>query len=178
MRTTTTRPGILLASALVLGAAASTAAIAPGAGAVSAPTWKSERGIVTECHGRAHGLRAYASVYENSRCGNSVQVVLGNPDKGNGNGRSTDDAFLVDGHLRAGVKVAGKRAVVKGTVTRVGARQHVEEQYDDGGQLIEVKGYHRALDTDLVLRYDGTRVPLTCDTAFFYNLKVKKTPIQ
>jgi len=66
---------------------------APAAQAAS-PEWKTERGIVLECQGEAHGLRVWTSVYENQRYGNVVQVVIGDPDDGNGSSKNTDETSL------------------------------------------------------------------------------------
>jgi hypothetical protein len=166
----------LAAAGLLLSALAGTVATGATAGA-AAPEWKTERGIVIECTGEAHGLRVWTSVYENQRYGNTVQVVLGDPDDGNGNSRNSDEKFLVDGVLRASVKVDGTRAVIKGTAERYGARTKVYEEYEDAGFLIKTRGFHRQLETDLVAKYDGKTVPLTCDPAFYYDLEVKKIPI-
>jgi hypothetical protein len=95
---------------------------APAAQAAS-PEWKTERGIVLECHGEAHGLQVWTSVYENQRYGNVVQVVIGDPDDGHGNSKDTDEKFLVDGVVKASVKVDGKRALVEGAAERHGPRR-------------------------------------------------------
>ena len=147
------------------------------AGPAQAAEWKSERGNVIECHGRKAGLQVRATVYENHRYGNTVQVGFGDPDSGKAGMRKTDQKFLVDGVLRATVQVDGKRAVIKGSAQRYGARIPVSESFDDGGYLVQTRGYQRLLRTDLVAKYDGKVVPLTCDPAFYYNLEVKKTPI-
>jgi hypothetical protein len=148
----------------------------PAAQAAS-PEWKTERGIVLECQGEAHGLRVWTSVYENQRYGNVVQVVIGDPDDGNGSSKNTESKFLVDGVVKASVKVDGKRALVEGAAERHGARTKVYEQVSDAGFLIKTRGFHRPLLTDMGFRYAGTYVPLVCDTAFFYDLEVKKIPI-
>jgi uncharacterized Zn-binding protein involved in type VI secretion len=142
-----------------------------------AAEWKTEKGIVVECHGHKPGFTVRTTVYENSRYGNTVQVGLGNPDADRDGMRQTDEKFLVDGFLRATVQVEGKRAVIKGTATRVGARIPVSESFDDGDMRIDSRGFQRKLRTDLVAKYDGKIVSLTCDTAFYYNLEVKRTPI-
>ena len=59
---------------------------------------------------------------------------------------------------------------------RVGKRKHVHEEYDDAGNHIVADGYHRRLANDLVLKYDGSTVPLTCAPAFRYDLQVTTTP--
>jgi hypothetical protein len=149
---------------------------APAAQAAS-PEWKTERGIVLECHGQAHGLRVWTSVYENQRYGNVVQVVIGDPDDGHGNSKDTDEKFLVDGVVKASVKVDGKRALVEGAAERHGPRTKLYEEYEDAGFLIKTRGFHRQLVTDMGARYGGKSVPLACDTAFVYDLEVKKIPI-
>jgi hypothetical protein len=149
---------------------------APVAQAAS-PEWTTERGIVLECQGKAHGLRVWTSVYENQRYGNTVQVVIGDPDAGNGSSKNSDGRFLVDGVVHASVRVDDKLAVIKGTATRHGARSKVYEEYEDAGYLIKTRGFHRQLETDLVATYAGKTVPLTCDPAFYYDLEVKKIPI-
>jgi len=149
---------------------------APAAQAAS-PEWTTERGIVLECQGEAHGLRVWTSVYENQRYGNVVQVVIGDPDDGHGSSKDTEEKFLVDGVVKASVKVDGKRALVEGAAERHGARSKVYEQFDDAGFLIKTRGFHRQLVTDMGFRYAGKSVPLACDTAFVYDLEVKKIPI-
>jgi hypothetical protein len=174
-KTGLTRRG-LAATGLLATTVTSLLATGPAAQA-AAPEWKRERGIVVECTGDAHGLHIWTSVYENHRYGNTFQVVVGDPDDGHGNVRNTEDRFLVDGAVKATVLVDGKRAVVKGTAERVGPRTKVYEEYDDAGFLVKTRGFHRQLRTDLIARYAGTTVPLTCDPAFSYDLEVKKIPV-
>lgn len=132
-----------------------------------------EKGIVLECTGRAHGLAAYVNLYENDAYSNYVQVIL-NDDPAHA--KSREPAEILDaGEIRTGVRIAGKRARVTGTATRVGPRRHVHEEYDDAGQHIVADGFHRRLAHDLVLRYDGTTVPLRCQPAFYYSLNVTST---
>ncbi len=173
MNSTTSR-GLAAAGLL---ATALTGAVVTSAPAHAGPGWERERGIVIECTGKAQGVRVWTSVYENRPYGNTVQVVIGDPDDGNGNLRNTDERFLVDGSVKASLTVNGKKAVVKGTAERYGARTKVYEEYDDAGFLIKTRGFHRKLRTDLVAKYAGTVVPLTCDPAFYYDLEVKKIPV-
>jgi len=123
-----------ITTSLGLAAAGLLATALAGAPAHAAsPQWKSERGIVLECLGEAHGLQVWTSVYENQRYGNVVQVVIGDPDDGNGSSKNTDDKFVVDGVVKASVKVDGKRALIEGVVQRHGARTKVYEEYEDAG---------------------------------------------
>ena len=169
-----TRRGIAVAGLL---ATALIGIVQVPAAQAAAPQWVRERGIVLECAGDAHGVQVWTSVYENQRYGNTVQVVIGDPDDGNGNSKDTEEKFVVDGVVKATVKVDGKRALVEGAVRRHGARTPVYEEYADAGFLIKTRGYHRQLLTDMGARYAGTYVPLACDTAFVYDLEVKKIPI-
>ena len=148
------RRGFAAAAGLLVTALAAVAHV-PAAQA-AAPEWKRERGIVLECAGDAHGLQVWTSVYENHRYGNTVQVVIGDPDAGNGASKSSEDKFVVDGVVKATVKVDGKRALVEGAVQRHGARTPVYEEYADAGFLIKTRGYHRQLLTDMGFRYAGT----------------------
>jgi hypothetical protein len=164
-----------LATAGLLATAATT--VVALASPAQAAEWKSERGNVIECQGRKAGVTVRTTVYENHRYGNTVQATIGDPDLDIDGARQTTDKFLVDGVLRAVVNVDGKRLVVKGTAARYGARIAVSESFDDGDMTVSTRGYQRLLRTDLVAKYDGKVVPLTCDTAFYYNLEVKRTPI-
>jgi hypothetical protein len=158
-------------------AAALASVIGPTAAQAAAPKWRAERGIVIECQGDEHGVQVWTSVYENQRFGNTVQVVVGDPEDGNGSQRSTDEKFLVDGSVKASLQVGGQRAVILGTAERFGARTKVYEQFDDAGFLVKTRGFHRQLRTDLVAKYAGATVPLTCEPAFYYDLEVKKIPV-
>ena len=142
-----------------------------------ATTTEREFGIVMECTGGADGLQAYASLYENQRYGNYVQVVLGDPNAGNGVDKKVKRAFLANGEVRAAVTVDGTKAKIRGTAAKVGKKKHVHDELDDAGYHVTSDGTHRRLRNDLVLSYDGTVVPLTCGTAFAYDLTVTKTPI-
>jgi hypothetical protein len=172
MNSTTSRG---LAAGLLTAAVAGV--LAPSAAQAAAPEWKAERGIVIECQGDKHGVQVWTSVYENQRFGNAVQVVIGDPEDGKGSQRSTDEKFLVEGLVKASLTVGGKKAVVLGTAERSGARTKVYEQFDDAGFLVKTRGFHRQLRTDLVAKYAGTTIPLTCDPAFYYDLEVKKIPV-
>jgi hypothetical protein len=76
------------------------------------------------------------------------------------------------------VQIGGEVATVTGSVVRQGPKSRVREEFDDAGQLILTRGWHRQLGTDLTLSYGDVTVPLTCDNAFAYHLHVTKTPIE
>ena len=129
-----------------------------------------ERGVVIECTGTHRGREVRTTVYENSRNPSFRQVAIGEAVAG---GDTTGDLWQA-GRVDASTKVAGKRARITGTAVRTGPRTPVHEEHDDAGQHITVDGFHRALRTDLVLRYAGRTVDLTCDPAFFYDLQVTR----
>ena len=139
------------------------------------PSTERERGIVLECTGEADGLAVYASLYENDKYVNVLQVVLG--EDGNGKSKQVERNFLEDGKVRARITIDGARAKIRGTAELVGKKTPVHEEHDDAGYLITVDGTHRRLATDLVLTYDGATVPLTCDPGFRYDLMVTKEQI-
>ncbi|MGZ8745291.1 MAG: hypothetical protein ACXWXO_20440 [Nocardioides sp.] len=160
-------------SALIgLGAASPAVSVTPDA-APATTTTEHEKGNVIECTGRVHGKDVYASVYENNLYANVIQVVIGEK----GNSREVADGFLTDGVVRGSVKVAGARAVVKGTAHRVGKKKPVHEEMDDAGQHITIDGFHRRLANDLSITHRKKTEPLTCDNAFYYDLTVTKEDI-
>ena len=59
---------------------------------------------------------------------------------------------------------------------KIGKRTHVHEELDDAGNHVVSDGWHRRLENDLMLRYAGKTVGLTCGPAFSYRLEVTKTP--
>lgn len=166
--------GFLTAAALTVGSAPATAMQPDEPGASSTHR---ERGIVLECRGTLDGKAVYTSLYENDMYGNWFQVVLGDPDAGNGKSRNVKREILEDGKVRASISIDGAKAVVRGTASKVGKKKHVHEELDDAGFFIVNDGTHRRLRTDLAFEYDGKATRLSCDPAFAYNLKVTKTPI-
>lgn len=163
----------VLATAATIGLAAAPSGFARADGG-GGQTVTRERGIVVECTGRHAGHDVWVSVYENDRHVNVFQVVLSE-----GDGKSVErPAGFWDGRdVRAGMRMHGKRVVVKGTAVKVGRRVRVHEETDDAGHHVVSEGFHRRLRTDLVMRYGVKSVRLTCDPAFYYSLKVTRTPI-
>lgn len=159
-------------AALALGQSPATALAADGA-----TKTHRERGIVMECRGDLGGAAVYASLYENDRYGNVLQVVLGDPDDGNGRSKRVKRPILADGKVRASITIDGAKARIRGTAAKVGRKRAVHEELDDAGYHVVNQGTHRRLRSDLVLAYRGDVVDLSCDPAFAYALKVTRTPI-
>jgi hypothetical protein len=176
----TSRRTVGLTTAVAATALTGLGLLSPAAGATARtaePVTTTERGVVLECTGSRHGLDAYVSLYENNLHGNVVQVIL-DGDPARAASREPRD-ILSAGEVRTGVRIGEHRVRIRGTAHRVpvSKRTPVHEVMDDAGQHIVVDGFHRRLVNDLVLRYDGTRVPLTCAPAFAYRLTVTKTDI-
>jgi hypothetical protein len=161
---------VLATSALIgLGAA--------GPANAGTTTTTNERGNVIECTGTINDRAVYVSVYENNTYANVIQVVIGDDEDQVGSSREVADGFIDHKRVHGSLKVGQKRAVVTGRASRFGPKIPVHDQYDDAGQLITVDGIHRRLRTDLQLTWGRAAAPLTCDTAFFYNLQVTKEDI-
>lgn len=143
--------------------------------ATAVPETRTERGVVLECSGTLGGRPVHASIYENDTYGNVLSIAIGDPERGGAvNGKDTTASLWSGRTVRAGVKVAGRRAVVSGSARPVGGRRPVHDEFDDAGQHVVADGYHRRLRTDLVLTHGRRTTPLTCDSAFLYDLTVTK----
>lgn len=173
MRTTTATLALAATTALIgLGTTTATA-LAPAETAAPQPV--RERGILLQCTGEAAGHSAFVELYENDPYLNRVEVVI-DEDPTLAMSREPRDLYA-QGEIRTGVTIAGKPARITGTAKRVGPKKRVHEVYDDAGEQIVADGYHRRLAYDVTLRYDGASFQLTCDPAFYYNLKVTRTDI-
>ncbi|KAA1428737.1 hypothetical protein [Nocardioides antri] len=134
-----------------------------------------ERGIVLEGTGTWRGQPVQVFVYENNKYGNSLQIVVGDPDGkhaiGAGQGR---DAYVIDGVLNVGLDVAGHLAVVKGSVTETRHSKRVTEPSPDG-ELIKSTGTRTRLLVDATFKYRGKTVDLRFPKAFEYDLESKRS---
>jgi hypothetical protein len=134
-----------------------------------------QRGVVLEGSGLAGDLPVAVTVYENSLHGNSIQVVLGDPDNG-GHIGSVEQAepFVVDGVLNATVDIDGQKVELTGTVEEAGRATKVIEPIQDAGEQIISKGTHTQLFTDITLMFDGKSAALEFAPAFAYDLEIRK----
>lgn len=130
-----------------------------------------ERGIVLEGAGTWRGRPVKVFVYENQHFGNSLQMVVGDPDGkhaiGAGGGR---DAYVVDGVLNVGLDIGGDLAVVKGTVEGNGAPKPATAEAPDG-ELVSSTGTHTPLLVEATFEYRGETVDLQFAKAFEYDLR-------
>jgi hypothetical protein len=69
-------------------------------------------------------------------------------------------------------------ALVSGTYELTGNAAPVRQPaIRDDGFIIVSTGTNTALSTDLTLQYADTTIPLTCDTAFAFDLTTRRQPI-
>ena len=139
------------------------------ASAGSAPASHRERGVVLECTTTLAGRHVSVSLYENSRFGNEVQVVLDHGD-GPGNGRSQQERLVRAGAVDTTIRVAGRPVHITGTATRTAAVKRVRATHEDTTAV----GTHRRLRTDLDVTYRDRTAVLDCQRAFRYDLKVTR----
>lgn len=133
-----------------------------------------EKGLVIEGHGKNGSRTAYVSVYENNLFGNHLQVSINDKHFGS---KVTEKAFVTDGVLVAKVMVNGYRAVITGTVAENGEPSELREVMNDNNYKIITKGTNQPLLVDAKLTYRGRTYRLAADTAFAYDLTVKKVPL-
>lgn len=163
----------LLAAGLVGGGAA----FASTAAAASSTTH--ERGDVLECHGRWKAYRVLVTVYENDVYGNHLQMVLRDGTKILGGGGETDRNLVRGDRVSASMPLEGEhRGRVRGDAVLQPGKEPVHEEFDDAGQHVVIDGWHKQRTTDLTFAYRGTAKPLTCETAFRYDLTTEKTDIE
>ena len=146
----------------------------PASVAASPTSVEIQRGVVLE----GYGDGAFVTVYENSRYGNSLQVVLGDPDEGGHVGYvEQSDPVVVDGVLTVTLDIDGFPAELSGTVTPTGRPERLVEPMQDAGEQLVTRGTHTRLLTDITLSYRGTVVSLAFDPAFAYDLEVRRTTL-
>jgi hypothetical protein len=137
-----------------------------------------QRGIVLEGSGMAGDLSVAVTVYENSLYGNSIQVVLGDPDSGGQIGfLEQAEPFVVDGVLHATIDVDGRAVDLTGTVEETGRTTKVTEPIQDAGEQVVSKGTHTQLLTDVAVSIDEDSVALEFAPAFAYDLEIRKVAL-
>ncbi|HSA51448.1 MAG TPA: hypothetical protein VLH10_15250 [Yinghuangia sp.] len=180
----TAKAAAIVALGAALATAAPTAAHAAGGGAGTVTV---ERGHALSCSGAAEGVSAYVELYENSAYGAHANVVVETPsgEYGGGFGPETTSLFK-RGSVQADVEIgplgeepAGDRytLVVEGTYERAGRPERVDEVIEDAGQRIVTKGRKSPLAAQVSVTVLGKTVPLSCDTAFAFDLVVRRTSL-
>jgi len=144
-----------------------------------APGVTRERGVLLECRGTLGERQVIVNLYENRTHGNFLEIQVGEGGGADevGVSRESDRRFVRGTKVRAGAKLAGKKATITGTAKPTGKVKKVHEVVEDAGERIVSTGTHRLLKPRVTFTYDGESTKLTCDPAFIYKLKVTKTSI-
>jgi hypothetical protein len=175
MRTTTLLRSAATVAALAaagLGVAGAALAVTPSEHAGPRTSTETQRGVVLECAGDG----ARVDVYENGTYGNTLVVIVGDPDLDQFGSIERTDPFVLDGAIDETVEVrGGHTATVTGTVAATGRPTRITDPVQDAGEQIVSRGSHQPLTTDLVVTVDGAAVPVTCDPAFAFDLEVRRT---
>ena len=123
-----------------------------------ASTVERQTGTVLECAGEGVSL----TLYENSRHGSSLQVVLGDPEDDRSGHVEQSAPFLVGGAVEVAVPVAGRDFSLVGTVTPTGRPTKVVEPVQDNGEQVVTHGTHTQLQTELSLTEGEATTALSC----------------
>jgi hypothetical protein len=168
-----------LRRAVAAGAVAVLASAAFPGSASAAPEVTEQQGYALECTGEGGGYTANVSLYQNSILDAPVTSATITTDgtELSGEGTTSGDVFNNDGTIDAEFALrnletqqpAGS-ATVTGTYEVTGSPTPVHEAIRDNGYIVVTTGTNTALSTDLELVYAGTTIPLTCDTAFAFDL--------
>jgi hypothetical protein len=138
------------------------------------PVVETEKGVVLEGLGQAGRREIHVTAYENSIHGNFLTIAIGEQLVGS---KQTTKAFVVDGQLRAQLRLDGDPAVLKGTVTEAGQKTQIRDSILDAGQRIVTKGTNTPLAVDATLTFRGRTYAVAFDTAFAYDLTVQKVTL-
>lgn len=173
--------GVAAALAATLsGAGISTAAAEPTSysseNAATPTRVETQRGLVLEGTGSVDGLAVTVYVYENSTYGNSLQVVLGDPEEDRIGFLEQAAPFVVDGALDVVVDVAGTPVRLTGTVTPTDQTK-VVEPIQDGGEQLVTRGTHTQLATAIVATIGEASGDLAFAPAFAFDLEVRRVAL-
>ncbi|GAA3785432.1 hypothetical protein ACFS5L_17695 [Streptomyces phyllanthi] len=174
-------------AAVTVGGGAAQAA--PHAESGSQPAKTIEKGYALSCAGQSSGVFVAVDLYQNSAFGSHASVSVETPEGEYGGGYGPEDTTLLsNGTITADIPVrklddtaepAGD-AVISGTYTAVGKPKPVHEVIEDpAGHYVITKGTNTQLHTAATVDVLGTTVPLSCSTAFRFDLTVwRLTPGQ
>ncbi len=183
-----TRLGQRFSRTLVLVALAATSVAVFAAPANAAPEVVVEQGYAVSCSGTADGVSVQADLYENSFYGTFVTVFATTPEGelvSDPDAPAPEDVFD-DGTITAEVPLVqfgeedaepAGTAVIQGTYAVSGEPVPVHQALRDAGYIIVTRGTNTPLSTDLSVDVNGVIVPLTCETAFAFDLTTVRQPI-
>jgi hypothetical protein len=173
----------------VVATSSGTAQAAPAAEAGSKPVKTIEKGYALFCTGQSGGVSVTVDLYQNSAFGSHAGVSVETPDGEYGGGYGPEDVTLFsNGTITADIPVrklddtaepAGD-AVISGTYAAAGRPKPVHEVVEDpAGHYVITKGTNTQLKTVATVEVLGEKIPLSCSTAFAFDLTVwRLTPGQ
>ncbi|MCZ2525028.1 hypothetical protein [Streptomyces sp. HB2AG] len=182
-------PAASAAQAAQAAQAAPAAPAASGAGAADrlragdrTPVRTTEKGYVLFCTGRSGDVSVVLDLYQNSAFGTHASLSVETPDGEYGGGYGPEETAVFDrGAVSASVPVrrldgsgepAGS-ATVAGTYEEAGRPERVREVIEDpAGRFVITRGTNTPLDATASVEVLGRTVPLTCPTAFAFDLTV------
>ncbi|WP_128374645.1 hypothetical protein [Streptomyces cavernae] len=148
-----------------------------------------EKGYALSCTGQSGGVTVTVDLYQNSAFGSHVGLSVETPDGEYGGGYGPEDTTLFsNGTIAAEIPIrklddtaepAGD-AVVSGTYADAGQPKHVHEVIEDpADHYVITKGTNTQLETVATVDVLDDSVPLSCSTAFAFDLTVLRlTPGQ
>lgn len=171
----------LLAVALgapLAGSATGTAAPVTEPAATDSPTTvEHQSGVVLEGTAEVGGEPVFVTVYDNSRYGSSIQVILGDPDAGHFGYAEQATPYVVDGRLDATVMVDGHPVTLSGTVVDAGRPSRLVEPQQDGGEQIVTRGTNTDLLTEVVITVRKDSAVVAFAPAFAFDLEVRRVSL-
>ena len=175
-----------LSSAIAVVALAAAALIAFPTSATAQPV--DEAGNLAECSGEADGYTATVNLFQTSAQGGFVEAS-GFIETPNGStlqvtGFTDGDLIFDDGTIDIVLTLVNEEtqepagsATVSGTYTAFGRPTRVHEVINEGEEIVISVGTHTPLSVDLTLEYADTTIPLECENAFAFDLRVIRQPI-
>ncbi|MFH0241849.1 hypothetical protein ACGRHY_05280 [Streptomyces sp. HK10] len=148
----------------------------------SGPARTVERGYAVNCSGRSGDVFVAVDLYQNSAYGTHTGVVVETPEGEYGGGHGPGDTTLFSGGaITADIPVrrlddSGEPAggaTVTGAYTAAGEPTRVHEAVEDPvGHYVITRGTNTPLDASVTVEVLGRTVPLSCSTAFAFDLTV------
>lgn len=154
-----------------------------------------QRGHALACEGTADGVSVTVDLYENSLHGAHAGIFVETAEGAYRGGFGPQDTRMFR-YGRVSARIAlepaededavaqapiaagavGAVADVGGTYARTGRPQRVHEEIEDAGQIIVTDGLNQQLRTDVSVSVLGRDVPLSCGSAFAFDLLVRTYP--
>lgn len=178
----TCRTHLAVPGALATVLLAATPAVAATPDAAGPYTWTVEKGHVLACAGEGGGVRVGVELYENSAFGTHAQVSVQTAETEYLRGGETDGGLFDNGTISRRLAVesqdeaagSSQTVLISGSYAPGGPRQWVREVYDEPWGQVVSKGWKTPLSVAVTVNALGQQVDLTCETAFAYDLKVRR----